>query len=350
MDRWAPEWTRGTIDNEAFAKEFDHFAVTRYFGLPRGWFRQATNASQRLRVRSALEAMARGARASVIHAQTEGMTPMALDVARLLGVPAVVTIHGVNTDPRYLGSPQQKALLSPALRDVNRLVLVGEPLRSVFGEYADRDDHIRIVPNGVQLPRRRRSTPILATNVIRVVSVSNLNEGKGVDITLDALALLDSRGIRNWSYTIVGDGPERPGLEARARKLAIADRAFFVGARAPDDVFETLLASDLFVLPSYREAFGIAYLEAMACGLVAIGVAGQGPETFIDDGETGFLVEPHSARAVADCIAQVIEHPPDARRVAERAAHHAQAFSWDAHARRLIDVYSELVPMRAAHS
>jgi glycosyltransferase involved in cell wall biosynthesis len=229
---------------------------------------------------------------------------------------------------------------------VNRLILVGRPLTDFFAQYVDRYDHIRIVANGVRFPSGVRSDPIFGSRSHRLVSVSNLVEGKGVDITLDALASLNRSGVNDWNFTIIGDGADRAALELRARKLGLSDQVFFVGAQSSERVFETLLASDIFVLPSYREAFGIAYLEAMACGLVTIGVRGQGPEAFIEHGRSGFLVEPRDPRAVSDCLRHIFLNHASALEVTENAKRRAQHFSWDAHANNLKSVFSEVLESR----
>ena len=184
------------------------------------------------------------------------MAPVALTIAREAHIPVVATIHGVNTDAHYLNAEGQRALLAPALRDVDRLVLVGEPLRSVFQDYAGRGDHIRIVDNGVRIPGSSTAKRF-GGGPLRLVSVSNLHEGKGVDVTLQALAELKAAGLTDWTYAIVGGGAERERLEAQARTLGLADRVTFLGSKSHDEVFAILDRSDVFALPSYREAFGI---------------------------------------------------------------------------------------------
>jgi glycosyltransferase involved in cell wall biosynthesis len=341
-ERWVPEWARGQIDAQRFVESLGGGVVcVNYPALPRGILRSISNISQRWRVKPALEGLARRSQAGLIHAQTEGMAPIAVEVARILRVPSVVTIHGLNTDASYLHAKGQKAILAPALRDADRLVLVGQSLKDTFAPYVGRSDHVRVVHNGVQLPTCIRRNQVLATTPARLVSVCNLHEGKGIDLVLDALKLLDALGTREWNYTVVGDGRERPALAARARAHGLTERVYFLGSQPREKVLGILLDSDVFVLPSYREAFGIAYLEAMACGLPAIGVRGQGPEAFIEHGLSGFLVEPRSATAVADCLGEILSHRDAARRIGESARSRAQAFSWDAHANALMEIYRE---------
>ena len=340
LSRFAPQWVRGRLAPNSFT-ELHQVCIARYWSFPAGYLRPVTTYLRDARVRPLLRKLAQETMADLIHAQTEGMAPVALEVANELKLPTVATIHGVNTDPHYLHDRRQKAILAPALRDVTRLVLVGEPLRKPFAEYAGRGDHVRVVSNGVHLPSRGRSRGLFQGPVARLVSVSNLHEGKGIDVALNGLSLLNERGIGNWLFTVIGDGVERRSLEEQASALGIRDRVRFLGTRDREGVYAELLDSDVFVLPSYREAFGIAYLEAMACGLPTIGIRGQGPEAFIEHGVSGYLIEPQSPVSVADCLSAILSVPADAKDVAERARKRAQDFSWDAHGIRLRDVYSE---------
>jgi glycosyltransferase involved in cell wall biosynthesis len=340
LSRFAPEWVRGRLVPQSFI-DLHEVRLAKYLSFPGGYLRPVTTYLRDVRVRPFLRKLAQETKADLIHAQTEGMASIALDVANDLRLPTVATIHGINTDPHYLHDQGQRALLASSLRDVTRLVLVGEPLRKTFAEYAGREDHVRIVPNGVRFPLQNRSRDLLGDPVVRLVSVSNLHEGKGIDVALSALSILIERGIGNWFFTVIGDGVERSRLEEQSRVLGIRDRVRFVGTRDREGVYAELLGSDVFVLPSYREAFGIAYLEAMACGLPTIGIRGQGPEAFIEHGISGYLVEPRSPLALADCLSEIISHPTQAKEVAQAAQKKATEFSWDAHGQRLRAVYDE---------
>ena len=104
----------------------------------------------------------------------------------------------------------------------------------------------------------------------RLISVGNLQAGKGIDLVLRALADLNAAGHRDWTYRIIGDGPLRSELESLAASLGLTRQVVFSGSVQHQDVEAALREADIFVLPSWREAFGIAYLEAMACGLLTM--------------------------------------------------------------------------------
>jgi len=250
-----------------------------------------------------------------------------------------------------MGSPAQRRRYRRSLNSVDRVILVGDPLRSHVAELLQRDDHLRVVHNGFRPPPPEWRTRAVAErrpgDIMELISVSNLNEGKGVDVTLGALAHLRRRGCDGWRYRVVGDGDQRAALERQARRLGIGDAVQFLGARPHSEVYPILADSEVFVLPSYREAFGIAYLEAMAMGLVAIGVRGQGPEAFLQHGQTGFLLLPRDETALASLLVRLHADPRWSREIAEHGKQEAWAhWTWNTHATALVSVYDEVLAER----
>jgi len=331
-----PRWTRGTLEADAF-RDLARVEVVRYPSVPLTVFREFRNWVVRRRVVPRLRALARGAQ--LIHVQTEGLAFFGAEVARALGVPVVVTVHGLDANL------QRRPELRPALAEVDRVLLVGDPLRQPFRAFVGRDDHFRIVHNGVELPPRAREGAILdERQPIRFISVSNLHEGKGIDVTLRALAIAGNQGLGRWHYRIVGEGGEKHALMRLRDELGLAGQVEFAGGQPHARIYDFLLGADVFVLPSYREAFGIAYLEAMAAGLLAIGVRGQGPEAFIESGKTGILVEANNPQALAQCLLAIDRERASMRQIAAAGMGRVKAdFTWEAHAKRLIGIYRELV-------
>ena len=118
------------------------------------------------------------------------------------------------------------------------------------------------------------------------------NEGyKGVDTVIQALPQL-ARAVPDVQYVVVGDGDDRPRLEALGRTLGVADRVHFLGWRdaLSPDLVACYANCDVFVMPSRGEGFGLVFLEAMAFGKPVVGGAHGGTADVIEDGVTGFLV------------------------------------------------------------
>jgi glycosyltransferase involved in cell wall biosynthesis len=142
-----------------------------------------------------------------------------------------------------------------------------------------------------------------------IITVAGLLHNKGIQDVISAFALL-SPAVPEASLYIVGDGPERATLEAMAAVLPCAKKIHFTGfVRDPRPY---LFAADIFVLASYREAFGLVLAEAReaGCAIVASNVGGI-PEA-LDNGEAGILLPPSQPRMLADTLAALLRmslHP-----------------------------------------
>lgn len=338
------EWahTRAPIERESFGSGI-HIDVIRYPSLPRYVLSRVVDALYRRRIGGRIRRLIKERKVQLVHAHTEGAGSAAVEVAWTCQVPAVITLHGISTAPQLLNSAAKRERLRRTLAVADRVILVGEPLRSYFAPLGGGDENFRIVPNGFFLPEStERSDADSRRDVLRFISVSNLDEGKGIDLNLRALARLRSVGHDNWVYSVVGEGTERAELEAMTDGLGLRDKVTFHGALPHDRALQQLADADVFVLPSYREAFGVAYLEAMASGLFTIGVSGQGPEAFITSGETGMLVKPNDVDSLFDAMRMPIENRPKTQRVAAAGKRFVRSeFTWAEHAEKLMVVYRE---------
>lgn len=338
------EWKRPRLQIEDFDAAYN-LDVCHYLSLPRNYCHYLVWELFRERMAPIIEEKVRACSAQVIHVHTELAAIAVVPVAKKLGIPVVVTLHGINMAPRQLDTPKKRARLQRTLAGADRVILVGEPLRAYFAPLAGGDGNFFVVPNGFFLPDFSRTANLLQNDSpLRLISISNLQEGKGIDLNLQALALLDQRGMRDWQYTIVGDGPERSHLVALAAEKGLKDRVKFWGHLPHQEALSKLKDADVFLLPSYREAFGVAYLEAMAAGLVTIGVQGQGPEAFIRHGETGYLVPPQDSDSITELLCLITENKNDSCRIAAAGKEYVrQNFTWERHAEKMTVLYGEVL-------
>jgi glycosyltransferase involved in cell wall biosynthesis len=141
-------------------------------------------------------------------------------------------------------------------------------------------------------------------------------------------ALPDLPGVR---WVVIGDGPELNSLRAQARALGVAERVTFKGELPHEDAIAELARCHLMALPSEDEAFGVAYAEALACGVPAIGCAGEGgPEEIVALGE-GMVLVPHRDPAeLADTIEQLLADGAELHALSAAARRTADArLSWE---------------------
>lgn len=342
LERYGSREHRGKIVRADFP-DIERLRTVKYFTAPGDAIRPLTNILLDRAIEAALIEDCHYFQPDVIHVHTELLAPAAVKVGASLNLPVIVTIHGENTNKNYIRSRLQAERFRVALSRADRIVIVGEPLRAFVGQLAGREDHIVCIWNGVEPPNTKRQVPDPDVEPLRLVCVANLNEGKGVDLLIEALARLgpmpNSRA-GEWLLSIIGDGPLRSQLQKQAKAAGLDVKISFEGTMTNVEVFDQLLSADIFVLPSYREAFGVAYVEAMASGLLTIGIEGQGPSQFIENNHTGFLVKARDVTSLELALRKILaDQARKWRTIAAAGADFARSTcSWDAHAKHLLEV------------
>jgi phosphatidylinositol alpha-1,6-mannosyltransferase len=141
-----------------------------------------------------------------------------------------------------------------------------------------------------------------------LLSVSRLDRSeryKNIDLVIQAMPAL-LRKVPDAFYVVVGDGEDRSRLEQIARQASVAERVFFVGRVSDAHLPAYYQNSDLFVLPSTKEGFGIVFLEAMYYGKACIGAHAGGIPEVIQDGHTGLLVDVATPEHLAQAMIRVL--------------------------------------------
>jgi glycosyltransferase involved in cell wall biosynthesis len=169
-----------------------------------------------------------------------------------------------------------------------------------------------------------------------IVAAGRLTRQKGFDLLLDAFARLDAPAP---GLVILGEGPDRAALEARAGALGVAARVLMPGF--VDDPAQWYAHATLFVLSSRWEGFGHALVEAMACGIPAVATdCPHGPADILSDGEAGLLVRPGDAGALARAVSSLLADPPARARRARAGEREARRFAAPAIAARYAELFT----------
>ncbi|UPT73615.1 MAG: glycosyltransferase [Elusimicrobiota bacterium] len=201
---------------------------------------------------------------------------------------------------------------------------------------------VRTIRNGVDLAgwpaskvdrQKKRLELRLGSADVLVGAVGRLDRQKGFSVLVHAMARLKKTGVR---CVILGEGPERPRLEALIREHALESSVWLPGERA--DVAAWLSAFDVACLPSLWEGLPNTLLEEMALGLPVVASAVDGVPEVVENGRNGVLVPPADAPALAKALGALAADP--ARRAALGAAAHAtiaEKFT----IRRMIDEYQD---------
>ncbi len=196
----------------------------------------------------------------------------------------------------------------------------------------------RVVHLGANLPELPR--PTRRDGAPTLVTVAHLVGRKRHADVLRTLAVLSQRHP-TLRYAIVGDGPERIALEGLAARLGVAERVDFHGQLPPAQAVEQARRCTLFVMPSTEEAFGVAYIEAMAGGVPAIGCRGEpGPEEIAAAGDGLVLVPPGDIERLTQRIDELLSDPHRLREAGQRASATVAAhFTWERCGRQTLAAY-----------
>ena len=235
-------------------------------------------------------------------------------------------------------------------RSVDQIVVWTEhECRALVELYGAPPGRITVIPPGVDsrdfVPSNVRDTRReLGIGDERVLLfVGRLERLKGIDIVLQALALLDHPdGIRLYIAGGDPDSPELPRLRAEAERVGVGDSVVFLGSVTRDVLCQYYNAADVCVLPSYYESFGFAALEAAACGTPVVASRVGGLTTVVKDGETGFLIPWHCPGPFVERLDLLLHDDGLRREMGEAARRHAETLTWDAAVDRLTQVYNRL--------
>lgn len=186
---------------------------------------------------------------------------------------------------------------------------------------------------------------------INIVNIGTIHEVKGQTHLIEACRLLRERGV-DFMCHIIGDGPDREKLESQAQEAGLADRVCFHGQRLRGEIIEMLQQADVFVAPSVpssdgrREGIPVVLMEAMASGAPVVASRLSGIPELVDDGESGLLVPPGDAEAIAAAIERLAADPDLRRRLGDAGrARVLEDFDLVTNATRLVERFHAEVPV-----
>ena len=290
---------------------------------------------------------ARSAGYDLVHAhQALPDGALAQRLAADLGVPVVITVHGADVYQhlRMGGAVERRVrqVLGSADAVMANSSVVARLLRDVVAP-----EKLTVVLNGTTgLATRVEPASDYLTGEPLVLTVGRLIERKGTADLIAAIGKLRRAG-RRVQLAIVGDGPLRHALKERAAAEGVTDHVHFVGRMEHARVLAMMARAQLFALPSWDEAFGLVYTEAMAQGTPVLAIQGGGPEDFIDHGVSGgWLVPARDPRGIAGVIAWVLDDPDGAAAIGAAGRATALGLSWQHNARLTLDVYEHVLKHR----
>ncbi len=217
---------------------------------------------------------------------------MAKQILRTEGieVPVVTTLHG--TDITLVGKDASyEPVVTFSINQSDGVTAVSRDLRKQTYEYFKITNDIEVIPNFIDLHKFRRQrkehfkSAICPNGEMLIVHTSNFRKVKRIGDVVNIFANIHK--VIPSKLLMIGDGPERAGAEKLCREMGICDDIRFLGKL--EAVEEVLSVADLFLIPSEKESFGLAALEAMACEVPVISTTAGGLPELNVDGVTGYL-------------------------------------------------------------
>lgn len=272
-----------------------------------------------------LVGLCRGHSLDLIHAHYAIPHATAAYLAKQVLGPAgpkiITTLHG--TDITLLGSdPSFSDVVAFSIDQSDGVTAVSESLRErTFAELPVNSD-IRVIHNFLDCDLHcRAEVPGLRDRLARpdeklLIHISNFRAVKRVDLLLKVF----SRIIADLpaKLLLVGEGPEWGAIQRMANEMGLSHRILFLGRQ--DEVVPLLSASDLFILTSVNESFGLAALEAMACGVPVLAFNVGGLSEVIDHGRDGFLCSFGNVGAMAQKAVELLSSPEQHNLLSQAAA------------------------------
>ncbi|MCH2164554.1 MAG: glycosyltransferase [Marinovum sp.] len=225
---------------------------------------------------------------------------VAMLASQLSGIQFSFTLHG----PDIFFEPMHWRL-DEKVAQASFVACISDFCRSQAMVFADRAhwDKLKIVHCGVD-PLLYAETPPPGGQ--KLLFVGRLAAVKGVAVLLEALKPL-IQDHPDVHLSLIGDGPERNGLEEQARALGLQDHVTFLGYRNQAEVADALAEHDLFVLPSFAEGVPVVLMEAMAAGRPVLTSRIAGVPELVDDGVSGLLVPPGNVDALGAALLELLK-------------------------------------------
>lgn len=311
----------------------------------------------------------------VIHSHYWLSGEAALLLRRSLGLPVVHMFHTLGAMKNSVARSKEETETGRRIAIERRLmqqvdmVVAATPLdkAQMVWNYGADAERIRVVPCGVDLRRFQPVDQALARAQLDLpaegrllLCVGRMEPLKGMDALIRALALLAERRPE-WRdrlevLLVGGDGEARPErwnaeqrrLNGMRHDLGVSGQVRFLGAQPQEQLPALFGAADVVAVPSHYESFGMVALEAMAAGAAVVASNAGGLALTIEDGRSGLLFPPDDHVALAGQIERLLDQPAVAEALRAAARRRAAEYSWPTVARKIGQIYDELVARGAA--
>jgi N-acetyl-alpha-D-glucosaminyl L-malate synthase BshA len=306
-----------------------------------------------------IEKVAQKVNPDIIHAHfayPEGWATLLAKFVLQQKIPFVLTLHGydilvepsigygIRLERRY------ELIIERVLKCADALIVASKAIYEETRKIVGSSEKLHVVPNGVDIQRfnpsvngRRIRKQYSAEDKFIVFTLRHHRPIYGIDYLILAAKFILSRR-KDVIFIIGGEGPLRQHYLGIVKQLGIKDSVLFPGTIPREEVPFYYAASDIVVIPSLQEGWGLVATEAMACGKPVIATNVGGLPDQVIDGYNGFLVPPRNPRAIAEKVLYLLENPSEIKRMGLNGRKLAEErFNIERRIDRIVELYRKLV-------
>ncbi|NUM32146.1 MAG: N-acetyl-alpha-D-glucosaminyl L-malate synthase BshA [Bacteroidetes bacterium] len=265
---------------------------------------------------------------AIPHAAAAVMAKKILKDIDHIKIPVITTLHG--TDITLVGNDANYGeVISYSLNQSDAVTAVSESLKNDTYKYFSIKKNINVIPNFINIEKYKKdenacSRRVFATeNEFILMHTSNFRKVKRIEDVVEIFVKVNNKKLSK--LILAGDGPERSNIEQLCNKYNIANRVYFLGKQ--DNIEKILSISDVFLMPSETESFGLAALEAMACGVPVVSTDTGGLPELNKNGFSGYTANLGNVNAMSNFVLKIIESPETLDNFRKNARLQAESFA-----------------------
>jgi len=246
------------------------------------------------------------------HFGPNGLRGLALREIGALHGKLVTSFYGYDVAefPRQRGRDVYTQLFAKG----QRFLAISQVMQQKLIELGCPSEKILLHRLGVNLEMFTLFPPTAPLDSVRILTISRMTPKKGIEYGLRAVAALVQEGV-SVEYTVIGDGPLRPGIERLVDDLGLANVVRLTGWKSRPEIVASLSQSDILLAPSVtaesgdQEGTPVAIMEALACGVPVVSTIHAGIPEVVHDGVSGYLVPERDVSGLVDVIRRLVRDP-----------------------------------------
>ncbi|ABE51691.1 glycosyltransferase family 4 protein [Methanococcoides burtonii] len=269
-----------------------------------------------------------------------------------LPIPTVVTTHGL-VSLRIKGAHSKRSQLSPffilgpyfekkALKKVGKVIAVSTYMKNEVEKLIGPNQKTVYIPNGINYEEYTNPDVINDITHPSIFCAGRFIKMKGIDVLIKALPII-KLSIPDIHLYIAGDGDQYKYLQSLTFKLDLQKNITFLNFIAKSKMIQMFASTDLVVVPSRYESFGMVALEALSSGSPVVASSVGGIPEMLDNGRYGMLVKPNDPKELAQQIIYIFNNSNIRKKMSYAGKQRSQDYLWDDIAKRTIEVYLSLL-------